>query len=123
MESESERCEALYVIVDEIWDLFFSTLQVRFDSRHTPYMTFRAWNTLQTSNRFIIQAKLDRHDYNHTGWFIQRLDVWRGQILSNIIDIFANGVSYKYNIVDLEVYRDELRGEINRRVANSKPTK
>ena len=123
MESESERCEALYVIVDEIWDLFFTTLQIRFDNRHIPYMPFRAWNTLQTSNKTDIQAKLDMHDYNHAGWFITRLNAWRRGILGSIIDSLANGLSYRYNIADLERYRDALRDEINRRVANSKPTK
>ena len=123
MADERERYEALYVIVDEIWDLFFTTLQVRFDGRHTPYMTFRAWSTLQERNRSIIQTKLDKPEYSETHWFIQKLNAWKGSILRHIIDIFGNGISYKYNIVDLEVYRDELRGEINRRVANSKPTK
>ena len=123
MASESERYEALYVIVDEIWDLFFSTLQIHFDNRHTPDMPFLAWNTLQTRNRFSIQAKLNRHDYNRAGWFIQRLDAWRHGILGNIITIFANGLSYGYKIADLESYRNELRGEIKKRVASSKTTK
>ena len=123
MASESERYEALYVIVDEIWDLFFTTLQIRFDNRHTPYMTFRAWIMLQERNKSIIQTKLDKHEYSETHWFIQKLNTWKGSILHSIIDIFGNGVSYKYNMNALTEYRDELRKQISGHISRKKSIK
>jgi len=101
------KYEAMYTLIDSIWDFFVEILHLSADQHHTPNMDFFKWIDLQLARHTRAGNELTSLMYNPR-WecneiFLMRYQRWVKYIFANFLGLMGSS-KRKYNPEGFDEY-------------------